>query len=95
MDTYVRVMPVVDSVSELALVPHQTSGSPNRPNGVWKCTFTPFGMYDSEITLMLLVGLSELGCTAGGIARRGKPLPLPLTVLSTQSPIGTAGPVYG
>ena len=52
-------------------------------------------MYDNEITLMLLVGFSELGCTAGGITRRVKPLPLPLMVLSTQSPIGTAGPVYG
>ena len=46
------------------------------------------------MTLMLLVGLAE-GLTAGGSTRRGKPLPLPLMVGSTQSYIGTVGPVYG
>lgn len=44
---------------------------------------------------MLLVGFADDGVTAGASTRRGNPLPLPLTVLSTQSPIGTAGPVYG
>jgi hypothetical protein len=55
----------------------------------------PCGRYDNEMTLMLLVGLAPAGLTAGGSTRRGKPLPLPLTVGSTQSPTGTAGPVYG
>jgi len=52
-------------------------------------------MYDRAITLMLLVGLLDDGTTAGGSTRRGKPFPLPLIVGSTQSPMGTAGPVYG
>lgn len=51
--------------------------------------------YASEITFTLFVGFLDLGLTAGGSTRRGKPFPLPLTVLSTQSPTGTAGPVYG
>lgn len=44
---------------------------------------------------MLFVGFADDGVTAGASTRRGNPLPLPLMVLSTQSPIGTAGPVYG
>src|SRR5271167_668223 len=47
------------------------------------------------MTLMLFVGFADAGLTAGGSTRRGKPLPLPLTVGSTQSPTGIAGPVYG
>jgi hypothetical protein len=47
------------------------------------------------MTLMLFVGLADAGFTAGGSTRRGKPLPLPLMVGSTQSPTGTSGPVYG
>lgn len=46
------------------------------------------------MTLTLFVGLCDLGWTAGGSTRRGKPLPLPLTVGSTQSATGIAGPVY-
>ena len=37
------------------------------------------------MTLMLLVGFFEVGATAGSSTRRGKPLPLPLTVASTKS----------
>lgn len=44
---------------------------------------------------MLFVGFELAGLTAGGSMRRGKPLPLPLMVLSTKSPTGTSGPVYG
>ena len=44
---------------------------------------------------MLFVGLADAGVTAGGSTRRGKPLPLPLMVESTQSLTGTSGPVYG
>lgn len=47
--------------------------------------FTPFGTYDNAMTLMLLVGFSLVGLTAGGSTKRGKPLPLPLIVGSTQS----------
>jgi hypothetical protein len=57
--------------------------------------FMPLGRYDSEMTLILFVGLDEDGLTAGASTSRGKPLPLPLIVGSTQSPTGTAGPVYG
>ena len=47
------------------------------------------------MTLTLLVGLDDFGLTAGGSTSLGKPLLFPLTVLSTQSPTGIAGPVYG
>lgn len=47
------------------------------------------------MTLTLLVGFGDLGLTAGGSTSLGKPLPFPFTVLSTQSPTGMAGPVYG
>lgn len=50
--------------------------------------------YAKEMTLTLFVGLFDRGLTAGGSTRRGKPLPLPLTVGSTQSATGIAGPVY-
>lgn len=49
--------------------------------------------YASEMTLTLFFGLFDLGLTAGGSTRRGKPLPLPFTVGSAQSATGTAGPV--
>lgn len=56
---------------------------------------TPLGTYAKEMTLTLFVGFDVDGVTAGASTKRGKPLPLPLMVGSTQSAIGTAGPVYG
>lgn len=45
------------------------------------------------MTLTLLEGFFVEGFTAGGSTSLGNPLPLPLTVGSTQSPTGIAGPV--
>ena len=48
-----------------------------------------------DFGLASTVVVFDAGVTAGPSTRRMKPFPLPVTVASTQSPIGMAGPVYG